>query len=301
MVILRTLLFVPGNQQRRIEKARNVPADALILDLEDSVPVSEKDVARQTVAGSVEGLSRGERDVLVRINSLQTPFAAADIGAVVARGLRGICLPKSESAEDVRKAEALLAAAESGAGLAPGSVGVLALVETPRGLLNAYEVAAASARVIGLAFGAEDYALEMGVRRTRGGAEIHYPRAALAVAARAAGVMAVDSVYTDVRDTDGLIEETRAVLQLGFRGKLVIHPGQVEPVNRVFAPSAEEVERACRVVQAFDEALAGGRASVSLDGQMIDAPVAERARRVLALSEAIQRRRPGATGGDTAS
>ena len=287
MLLLRTLLFVPGNQARRLEKARLIPADALILDLEDSVPPSEKDSARKMVAASIDELAASSKDIFVRINSLPTPYAVSDIKAVATKSLRGVCLPKSETADDIRRADALLADAEKKSRLEAGSISIMALIETSKGIINAYEIVSASPRIIGAIFGAEDFALEMGIKRTKEGAEIYYPRTVVAVACHAANVLAIDSVYTDVRDTDGLVRETRAVAQLGFQGKAVIHPDQVGPVNQVFVPSDEEIAQARRVVHTFEAAVAQGQASVSLDGKMVDAPVAERARKVLTLADAI--------------
>lgn len=289
-MVLRTLLFVPGNQERRIEKARSVAADALILDLEDSVPTAEKDAAREMVAASLEGLVSIGREVFIRTNSLSTNYVVPDIKAVVRGGLKGILLPKSESVGDIHKADALIADAETAAGLEIGSTRLLALIETPGGILNAYEIANASARILGLAFGAEDYTLEMGITRTKEGAELYYPRMAISLACHAASVLAIDSVYTDVRDSEGLVKETRAVRQMGFQGKLVIHPDQVGPVNQVFVPSEGEITHARRVVAAFEAAVAEGKASTSLDGRMVDAPVAERAIKLLSLAESIARK-----------
>lgn len=290
MLILRTLMFVPGNQERRIEKARTVPADALILDLEDSVPLAEKDTARKMVAAAIPGLAVGGQEVFVRTNSLQTTFAPLNIKAVVSSGLRGILLPKSDTAADIRQVDALIAEAERAAGLPAGSVGLLALVETPKAVIDTYEIAVASSRMLGITFGAEDYALEMGVTRTKEGAEIFYPRMAIAVACHAANVLAIDCVYTDVRDREGLVAEMKAVKQMGFQGKLVIHPDQVGPVNEVLSPSAEEVAYARRVLEAFEAAEKQGLASISLEGKMIDVPVAERARKLLARAEAIAKK-----------
>ena len=273
MFILRTLMFVPGNQERRIEKARSVPADALILDLEDSVPPPEKDSARKMVAASIDGLASSGREVFVRINSLSTSYAVSDIKAIVIRGLRGICLPKTESADDIHNIDVLIADAEKGAGLELGSIGLLTLVETPKGIINAYEIASASPRILGVTLGAEDYALEMGIKRTEEGTEIYYPRMVITLACHAANVLAIDCVYTNVRDQEGLIRETKLVGQMGFQGKLVIHPGQVDPVNQTFTPSEEESAYAQRVVEAFEAAVTQGQASTSLDGRMIDAPV----------------------------
>ena len=287
MLVLRTLLFVPGNQERRIEKAQTIPADAFILDMEDSVPLSEKGTARSNIVGSVERLAATLRPVFVRVNSLQTPNAVEDIKAAVNGKSNGICLPKSESAATIRQAQEIMADAEKTSGIEIGKTVLLPLVETPRGIINATEIASASPRVIGIAFGAEDFVLEMEITRTREGTEIYYPRMVLATACHAVNILAIDTVYTDIRDREGLIAETKYVKQLGFQGKMVIHPDQVIPVNEVFSPSETEVAYARRVVDAFDAGLKRGEASVSLDGKMIDIPVAERARLLLARAEAL--------------
>ncbi len=287
MLILRTLLFVPGNQARKIEKARSVPSDALILDLEDSVPPSEKNSARKMVAASLNGLALSGQEVFARINPLQTPYGPADIEAVVTGGLRGIFLPKTESAEDIHKADALIAGAEKKAGLEAGSTGLIALIETPKGIINVYQIASASARILGLTIGAEDYTMEMGINRTKEGAEIYYLRTAVAVACHAANVLAIDCVYGDVKDIEGFSRETRSARQMGFQGKLAIHPDQVIPANQIFAPAEEEISQARRVVAAYEAALAQGQAVTALDGKMVDVPVAERARKLLSLAESI--------------
>lgn len=287
MSILRTLLFVPGNQERRIEKARTVSADAIILDLEDTIPLPEKDTARKMTAAAIGGLALARRDIFIRVNSLSTPYAKADIKTVINKGLRGILLPKSDSADYIYQAEVELVEAEKAVGLEKGSIGILALVETPKGILRAYEIAASSPRILGIAFGAEDYALEMGINRTKEGSEIYYPRAVIALACHAAGVLAIDGVYTDVKDTEGIIKETKLIKQMGFQGKMVIHPDQIAPVNQVFTPAPEEVAQARRVIEVFEDAVAQGQASIALDGKMIDVPVAERARNLLALAEFI--------------
>ena len=290
MPILRTLLFVPGNQERRITKTRSVAADALILDLEDSVPPSEKDSARQMVTAAIAGLASSGQKVFVRINALPTPYARSDIRMVITRGLRGICLPKSESADDIHKADALISDAEKEAGLEVGSIGLLALVETPKGIINVYQTASASPRILSVLFGAEDYALEMGVHRTKEQTEIYHPRVVIALACHAANVLAVDCVYTDIRDEAGLIKDTGLARQMGFQGRLLLHPDQISPVNQVFTPSEEEISYARKVVAAFEAAVSQGQASTALDGKMIDIPVAERARKLLTLAESITKR-----------
>jgi citrate lyase subunit beta/citryl-CoA lyase len=171
-----------------------------------------------------------------------------------------------------------------------GSIRLLALIETPKGIINAYEIANSSYRILGVTFGAEDYALEMGINRTKEGAEIYYPRMVLSLACHAVNTLAIDCVFTDVRDREGLTKETKLVRQMGFQGKLVIHPDQVDPVNEIFTPSEDETAHARKVVEAFEVAVAQGQASTSLDGKMIDAPVAERARKLLFLAESIAKR-----------
>lgn len=281
--ILRTLLFVPSNQQRKLERAALAGADALILDLEDSVPPSEKEAAREMVAKALRKLASCGKEIFVRINPLSTRHAWADIVKVVTSGLGGIVLPKVDSANDIHLAESMLADAEKRAGLEAGMVSILALVETPKGIIHAYEIAKASQRIAGIVFGAEDYALEMGIERSREGTEIYYPRMVIPVACHAANVLAIDCVYPDVKDKEGLIRETKLAKQMGFHGKAVIHPDQVAPVNEVFSPSPEDIEQARRVVEAFETALTEGKASTSLDGKMIDLPVFERARRLLSM------------------
>ncbi len=287
LVVLRTLLFVPGNRERLIEKARSIPADSIILDLEDSVPPAEKDSARAMVSACLGGFALKGQKVLVRINSLSTDQAIADIKATVTTGLSGICLPKCELADDIIRADALITDAEKGVGRKVGSTGILALVETPMGIINAHEIASASPHVLGIAFGAEDYTLEMDIKRTKEGDEIYYPRMVIAVACHAAGVLAIDGVYTDIRDHEGFSREVRLVRQMGFHGKLVIHPEQVSIVNEAFSPTEEEVTHARGVVEAFESALAQGQASTIFEGKMVDIPVAERARQLLARSESM--------------
>jgi citrate lyase subunit beta/citryl-CoA lyase len=287
MRILRTLLYVPGNRPRMIDKAVSTPADAVILDLEDSVPTSEKESARTMVASAIGRFASTRPQVFVRVNSLFTPYAAADIEETVIQGLCGVLLPKSESAEEIRRVDQLISEREKEAGLRRGSIGVLALVETARAVMRVCEIISASARVLGVAFGAEDYAIDLGVGRAEEGTEMSYPRMVIPVACHAANVQAIDCVCMDVRDTEGLIREARHAKQLGFQGKQVVHPSQVIPVNEVFTPSPQEIEYARRVVGAFETAVRQGYASTSLDGKLVDVPVAERARRLLAQYEAI--------------
>ena len=287
---LRTLLFVPGNRPNMIEKARNLPADALVLDMEDSVPAAEKANARALVRDSLAGLVRKRQRVFVRINSLATGLAQEDLEAVVSKGLDGINQPKPGSADDIKEVASVIERLERERGVEAGQVKLLPWVETAKGVLNAFDIASASPRVVGIAFGAEDFTLDTGMMRTHEGGELLLPRIMVVIAARAAEVMAIDTPYNDFRDEAGLIREAQLARRLGFDGKFLIHPSQIEPVNRIFRPSPEEVDQARRVVAAFEAAEARGFASTSLDGKMIDIPIVNRARKLLMMADSIARR-----------
>lgn len=287
---LRTLLSVPGNRQKMIDKARHLPADVLILDLEDSIPRSEKAAARTMVRESIAGMALAGQQVFVRINSMAGGLALEDLEAVIAPGLDGINQPKPATASDVIKVADIIERLERERGIEGGSIKLLPWVETAKGLLNAFDIASASPRVVGIVFGAEDFALDTGIMRTEEGDELLYPRMTVVVAARAAGVAAVDTPYNNFRDEAGLVKEATLVRNLGFDGKFLIHPDQIAPVNRIFRPTEEEIDRARQVVAAFEEAEAQGLGSTSLDGKMIDTPIANQARRLLTIADAIARR-----------
>ena len=291
---LRTLLFAPGNRPRMLQKVGQCGADAVILDLEDAVPISEKEATRQAVreaAGAIDACP-----VYVRVNPLvataefSQPIGEADLAAVVRPGLAGIILPKVESPDDLRRADALLQELETQHGLASGSVDVIPIIETALAVQRAYDIAAAGTRVKRLAFGAGDFTRDIGVAWSRRETESQYARSALVIASRAAGLEPpLDTVWVDLRDQRGLTRSARTAKQLGFQGKMAIHPSQVEPINTVFSPSAAEIAFATRVVDAFTQAEADGLASIQLDGQFIDYPIVESAQRVLAMAKALNR------------
>jgi len=287
---LRTLLSVPGNRQKMIDKARHLPADVLILDLEDSIPRSEKAAARTMVRESIAGMALAGQQVFVRINSIAGGLALEDLEAVIAPGLDGINQPKPATAGDIIKVADIIERLERERGIEWGSIKLLPWVETAKGLLNAFDIASASPRVVGIVFGAEDFALDTGIMRTEEGDELLYPRMTVVVAARAAGVAAVDTPYNNFRDEAGLALEAALARNLGFDGKFLIHPDQIAPVNRIFRPTGEQIARARQVVAAFEAAEAQGLGSTSLDGKMIDTPIANQARRLLTMADAIARR-----------
>ena len=246
---LRTLLFVPGNKTRMVDKARTLPTDGVFLDLEDAVPVAEKETARQMVGESLSTGSFGPWTA-VRVNDMKTGLTEADVRGVLVGGLDVICLPKAESAAEVEQVASLIEDLERERGIAPGKVKILPIVETALGLVRAFEVAGASPRVLAVCFGAEDFCADMGAVRSKERSEIAYARAKVVTSARAAGVPAIDTVYTDLGDQEGLREDAMMARRLGYRGKVVIHPQQLEIVNQVFTPSAEEIAHARRVIEA---------------------------------------------------
>lgn len=280
----RSMLYIPGNNPAMLVNGGVFGADALLLDLEDAVSVREKDAARHLVRSVIRTVNFGSTEVTVRINGRGTPFFEDDLVAIVPVKPDAIRLPKTECAEDVRELDRMLSELEGRAGVKPGSIEVMPMIETAVGVENAFEIAKASVRVVAITIGGQDLTADMGIQKTRGGNELWYARTRIVMAAKAAGVDALDTVFADVNDEAGLIDETRMVRELGFDGKAVINPRQIVPVHRVFAPAAKEVEQAARIVNAMKEAESRGLGVVSLDGRMIDAPVVRRAQKILELA-----------------
>lgn len=281
---LRSLLFTPGNHPRRVEKALSLPADGVILDLEDAVAVSEKAAARPAVMAAFTAPRHGA--LYVRVNALSTEWCYADMVAIVRPGLDGIIVPKIEDAGDLRTADWLLAALERERGLPEGGIDLVPIIETALGISNVGAIARAGTRTKRLAFGAGDFTLDMGMVWSRDETELLPHRAACVVASRAAGIEPpLDTVWADLRDADGFTASATRAAALGFQGKMCIHPDQIAPTHAAFTPDAATVARAKRVVAAFEDAEARGLASIQLDGQFIDYPIVQRARRVIAQGE----------------
>jgi citrate lyase subunit beta / citryl-CoA lyase len=288
--LLRSLLFVPAIQPTMLARAAERGADAIVIDLEDSVPPNDKERARAAAAEAVPGLARDGLPVWVRVNPSQRLLTKPDLRAVVSPALTGVLLPKAMSRNHIHYVEALLRDAEALNGVEPGATKLIAMIEGAAALLACQEIATASPRLVALAFGGEDYCLDLGVERTRGGHELQYPRSHIAVCARAAGVLAIDTIYDDFRDEAGLRADTEAARSVGFHGKLVIHPNQIGTVNGIFRPTPEAVEYARRIVEAHEAAIEAGDGAIHIEGRMIDRPVADRARRVIELATAIEAR-----------
>lgn len=286
MKLRRTMLFVPGNNPGMMSDAHIYGSDALMFDLEDSVSLGEKDAARLLIYHALKTIHYGECEKVVRVNSLSTPFGKADIEAMVAAGAEVIRLPKTETAQDIWDTEEEILRAEQKFGVPEGKTRMMAAIEGALGVVNAHAIASASKRLIGIALGAEDYCANLKTTRSKEGSELFYARSAIVVAARAAGIDAIDTVFSDVNDEEQLVKETQAVKQLGFDGKSVINPRQIKPVHKVFTPTPAEVQKALRIMEAGRHAEARGSGVVALDGKMIDRPVILRAERCLELAKA---------------
>ena len=286
MSLFRTFLFAPGNHPRRVEKAFTLGADAVILDLEDAVAVSEKASTRATVVAAL-GTPRRCRGY-VRVNAVGTEWGFADLLAVVRPGVDGIVLPKVEGADQLRAVEWAVGALEREHRLPPGGIDLIPIIETALGFTQLEAIARAGTRARRIAFGAGDFNLDLGMTWSREEAELLTFRAGFVTISRAAGLEPpLDTVWVDLKDQEGFVRSVEHVRALGFQGKMCIHPDQVPLANRAFTPTEAQVADARRVVAAFDEAEAKGLASIQLDGRFIDYPIVHAARRMLEKAAAI--------------
>jgi len=282
----RTMLYIPGNNPGMMKDAHIYGADSLMFDLEDSVKLEEKDAARFLVFNMLTTIDYGDIEKVVRVNPLDTPFGKADIEAVIKAGVNIIRLPKSESAEDVKEADQYITLCERKLGIEEGSTGMMAAIESALGIVNAYEIATASPRLVGIAIGAEDYVTDLKTTRSPEGWELFAARSQIVIAARAAKIAALDTVYSDVNNMEGFCDEVRFIKQLGFDGKSVITPRQIKPVIDIYTPTENEVEKAKHILNAIRHAEEKGSGVISLNGKMVDKPIVERAIRTLKLAKA---------------
>ena len=277
----RSMMFVPGNNPGMIRDAQIYGSDSIMFDLEDSVAYTEKDAARFLVYNALRTLHFGKKEIVVRINDLSSGLGIEDLEAVVRAGVQVVRLPKTDSAQDVIDCEREIERIERAAGIPVGTTGMMAAIESANGVLNAAEIAKASDRLIGIALGAEDYVTDLKTTRSDG-IELLFARCMILNAARAAGIAALDTVFSNVNDEEGFIAEATLIKKLGFDGKSVINPRQIEPLHKVFMPSEKDLNKA----RAIMEANARGSGVASLNGKMIDKPVVSRAKRLLELYEA---------------
>ena len=293
-ILLRTALFVPGNRPDRIDKAFNTEADVIIIDLEDAVPLSEKEISRSKVRE--KAAQYADRMILVRINALGSQFIEGDLEEAIVEGVKGIMLPKVERADDIHAINKLLLEAEKKRFLPEGSIHLFPLIESAAAVQHVYDIVSAKTtpeRIYSVAFGAADYTLDMGIEMTTGGTELFYARSRISIACRAAGISPpIDTPFMiDLNDIDALVSDAKRAKKLGFQGKLVIHPKQIEPCNRIFSPTSEEIAKAEKIVQAFEEAEAAGMAAIQLEGKFIDYSVVKRSRDILTLAAFTSKKR----------
>lgn len=287
---MRSMLFVPAIVQRFIDKAPEAGADVICLDLEDSVPPDKKAEARPLARDAIAMMPRSGSALYVRVNSFSTGLAEDDLAEVVRPGLDGVVISKAESPDVIARTDALLAETEKQNGVAAGSVAIMPLIETAKGVMEAYDVCRASPRVSGAIFGAEDFATDMGIQRTAIGEEIYWARSLVAIACRAAGIAAIDTPAPNYSDEQAVIRDMKLARSLGYNGKLCIHPSQVPIANEIFSPGAEELAEALAIVEAFErDGLAKGLASIAIDGKMVDTPMYERAKRIVEWAEASKK------------
>ncbi len=282
----RTLLYVPGNMPSMLQNIPIFHCDAVMIDLEDAVPLSEKDAARTLVRRFLEGYRDRNKEVLVRINALDTKWGPEDLKAVLPALPDGIRLPKADTPEIVETLDTLLTEFEEELGLEIGRFKILPSIESAEGVINCIKIARSSTRLIGLAFGAEDYTASLEIERTKSGEELFAARTRVVWACKAAGIQAIDSIFADAGDMEGLRRETELIKTLGFSGKSLVNPRQIDVVHEVFAPKQEEVDYAMQVVEAIQRAREMGTGVISLGGKMVDAPVVKRAVRVLKTAQA---------------
>lgn len=290
MDLIRSWMFVPGHRQKMIDKALGINADAVMLDIEDGVAPNEKEVARKNIGDSLSRpKTAGAPARYVRINAIGHERMVADLDAVMRPGLEGLVCPKVDTIDEVRTIDAILNEREPKHNMAKGSVRLLIAIESPKGLFNAPAIAAASSRIVGIIFGAEDFGREIGLPAVREGEarDLIYARSAIVVAAAAAHVQAVDGVWVDLNDGAGLLGFAKQSRQLGFSAMSCIHPSQVDAINTVFSPTAAEIDYCQKVLQAFEEANARGDGSIAFGGQLIDRPIVERARRTVDMAKSL--------------
>lgn len=282
MKLRRSMLFVPGSNAAMISNSFIYQPDSIMFDLEDAVALKEKDTARILVAHALQHPLYQAIETVVRVNPLDSEFGLADLNMVIRAGVDIIRMPKTDTAQDVVNMDKAITYIERACGREIGSTKLLAAIESPLGITQANQIATASNRLMGIALGAEDYVRNLKTERSPEGIELLFARCTILQAARATGLQAFDTVYSNVNNEEGFLAEARLIKQLGFDGKSLINPRQIELIHQLFSPTRQEVEQAQRIITAAEEAEKQGLGVVSLNGKMIDAPIIERAKLVLA-------------------
>ncbi len=282
---VRSMLYIPGNNPGMIQRCSYFGADSVLLDIEDAVAISEKDAARNLVAHALATLDFGDVYMTVRINGADTRFFEKDLETIIPSRPDAVRLPKTQQANDVKHIDEIITRLEKTHNIEHGTIAIHAMLETAKGIVNAVEIANASPRVKALTLGGQDLAADIGVRRTKEGTEILYARSTVVMAAKAAGIGAFDTVYTDINDSGGLLDESRFIVNLGFTGKAAIHPSQIPVIHEAFRPAEKDVVKALRVVYAAREADQKGIGVYTVDGKMVDGPVVRQSEKVVELAK----------------
>ena len=277
----RALLYMPGDDLHKIRKAITLGVDCICMDMEDGVAVNRKTEARHTIADALQSLDFGRSERLARINPVGSGLELDDLLAAMQGKPDGVVVPKVDTAEQIHWTSQTMAAVEKKNGWQVGAISLIVLIETALGILNLASIAGADPRLQALIFGSEDLAGDIGAIRTPQGWEVFYARSAVVLHAAAYDLQAIDQVYLDFHDTDGLIKDCQSGVEMGFSGKQIIHPNQVAPVQTTFTPSDEAIAQAQRLMEAFELHQQSGRGAFALDGRMVDAPIVKAARRVL--------------------
>ncbi|MBN2678231.1 MAG: CoA ester lyase [Anaerolineaceae bacterium] len=288
MHVRRALLYVPGDDRHKAEKAIGLEADCVCLDLEDGVAPNRKEDARYEVANSLNAMQFGHSEKLVRINSIPSGLCAQDLEAILPNKPDGVYLPKVSRVDEIQWMDEKVGSYEKRAGVNPGEITLVVGIESALGVLHLSDICQASTRLSALVFGAEDYIADIGGRRTVQGLEMLYARSALVTCAVAFGLQAIDMVCTEYKNVKRLLDESQAGMELGFTGKQVIHPDQVAPVQRAFTPDMSEIENAEKIVKAYQAHMAIGKGAFTLDDRMVDMPVVKAAERLLAKAGKIK-------------
>lgn len=277
----RTMLFVPGNNTGMVVNAGIYPVDSLMFDLEDSVALDQKDNARFVLHEALKTINYQNKELIVRINSLANGMGQRDLDYLIPLGKVAIRLPKTDSSQDIFDCENYIADIEEKSGIPVGTTPMMAAIESANGVLNAYSIAHASKRLIGIALGAEDLVTDLHTKRSPSGLELNFARSMILMAARSADISAIDTVYSDLNNMEGFRAEVEMIKQLGFDGKSIINPRQIHIIHDVFSPSETEILNALEIIEVMKEAKKNGIGVISLHGKMIDKPIIERAKRVL--------------------
>jgi citrate lyase subunit beta/citryl-CoA lyase len=283
----RSLLYIPGSSHKMISKAKDVQADSIIFDLEDAVSMSEKDNARQNVAVAIREYKNIGKELIVRVNSMDSAHGVKDVLAMAEAKPDTLIIPKADEKAMI-VADMILTALEKEVGCTSESIGLIPLIETTQGIVTIDRILRTTKRISGVQLGAEDLTKEQGIERTAEGNEIQHARTVIAFAACSCGIDIIDTPFTGIHETDGLEKDTMRAKSIGFTGKTCIHPTHTESINRIFTPTAEVVDHSRRLVEAFDAASSEGKGACMFEGKMIDNPIAERARKVLEKSNQIQ-------------